>query len=402
MAWPLQRGRWHNHFWRNGTAHDPDAPCAGCRYRTPDLFAEQPPRTLRGRPQRPPRSGSQGVVPRRAARSRSGATRERSRRHGPARGPGGTGRFRIRGGSARRVCVRAPGRHRCRRNRYAARGRADGGLAAGRIGHDRQGRRRSGRPGIRDRRGPGGAGAGPLRAARASAGDSKGPGDARLRYRREHRNRVAFGKAERPDLRERPGRAARERSPDAAAAARTPLRHRLGAGAEGRSGRCETDSARIAPVRNGPRRHAAGGPGPCRCRRRGRDPVHRRARSGSNRSGQRLPAWKTADGRRAAGHSPSASGSGRAEASQLESTERPAVAAAAPVRSAGQRQDMPALPGRRVAGRPGRRPGPGPGRRAACGCDPHGAENGLRRGRAAGRNGRPGAPPSSRRPRMRA
>jgi flagellar hook-length control protein FliK len=53
--------------------------------------------------------------------------------------------------------------------------------------------------------------------------------------------------------------------------------------------------------------------------------------------------WKSAAERRAAAAEP-ASGSGRAEAPQAESTERPAFAAAAPVRAAGQRQEMPAPP----------------------------------------------------------
>jgi len=77
------------------------------------------------------------------------------------------------------------------------------------------------------------------------------------------------------------------------------------------------------------------------------------------------PPWKTADGRRAAVLEP-ASGSGRAEASQVESTERPAVAAAAPVRPAGQRQDMPASPdaGSLAGQDAGRTPDPGVGQPA--------------------------------------
>ena len=62
----------------------------------------------------------------------------------------------------------------------------------------------------------------------------------------------------------------------------------------------------------------------------------------------------------------SASGSGRTEASQVESTERPAVVAAAPVRSAGQRQDMPASPdaGSQAGQDAGRAPDPGVGQPA--------------------------------------
>ena len=79
------------------------------------------------------------------------------------------------------------------------------------------------------------------------------------------------------------------------------------------------------------------------------------------------PSWKAAAGRRAAELEPaSASGSGRPDASQVESTERPAVVAAAPVRSAGQRQDMPGSPdaGSQAGQDAGRAPDPGVGQPA--------------------------------------
>jgi flagellar hook-length control protein FliK len=77
------------------------------------------------------------------------------------------------------------------------------------------------------------------------------------------------------------------------------------------------------------------------------------------------PSWKAATGRRAAAFE-SASGSGRTEASQVESTERPAVVATAPVRSAGQRQEMPASPdaGSQAGQDAGRAPDPGVGQPA--------------------------------------